>query len=141
MSVRCVGILALLALATAGTACSERKTLPEANLDVVAAELAERLPAIGRCWTAGDKRGSHMPGDRQLLRITVLPTGKVKTAFADMAHNKHPVGSCVRSAFDGLRFAPRDDEAVIEIPLELGASVDEPKAGPPTASQASAAAP
>ena len=142
MSFRAAGAgLGLCLMAMLGASCSDKRELQEAGVDAVADEVSERLPAIARCWTAGAKRGSHLPGDEHLLRITVVATGKVKTAFADAAHNKHPVGSCARSAFDGLRFLPRSAPIVIEVPLALGASVDEPTAGTPTASQAGSAAP
>ena len=140
MIARRVG-LSLALLGVSGMACSDKAELVEATPEAMASEVGERLEAIARCWTAGDKRGSHLTGEEQLLRISVQPTGKVKTAFADAAHNKHPVGSCTRSAFDGLRFAPRSAPTVIEVPLHLGASVQTPTAGTPTASQVASPAP
>lgn len=128
----------LSGLAFGLSACRDKRELEEATTEAVAGELAQRLPAIARCWTKGAERGSHLPGDEQLLRVQVLTTGKVKVAFADAAHNKHPVGSCVRSAFDGMRFQPCEAEVVIDVPLQLGASVEAPTAGTPTASQAAA---
>ena len=135
---RSMGAIVWCSCLLTAASCRDAPARSEASEQVVAAELTERMPAITRCWSAGHKRGSYLTGDDHLLRISILPNGTVKTAFADSAHHQHPVGSCVRSAFDGLRFAAQPHKTTIAIPLKLGSSVQTPGAGAPFKEDAAA---
>lgn len=80
-----------------------------------------RMADLKHCWTKGEEKRSFLAGDVQTLKVEVNTKGKVRVRFDDPANDKHPVGSCMRTALDGLRFAPRDAPVQLDVPVRLGA--------------------
>ena len=102
------------------TGCSDSAPLALASEASVGASVQARMGEVKHCWSAGDKKKSWLAGEVQTLHVDVLATGKVKATFNKPENNKHPVGSCMRSALDGLRFQPAEQGLLVKLPVRLG---------------------
>lgn len=110
-------LLGLLLVSAAG--CRSGSAPVVADQTAVEAAVMARMGDITRCFEAGAAKGSRLSGETQTLDVEVLATGKVRASFHSQANDKHPVGACVRSALDGLRFQPRGEPARFSVDVSL----------------------
>lgn len=100
----------------------EDKGPPPPTASQVQAETTVRakMGDLKHCWESGHKKKSYLAGEVQTLRMKVAAKGTVDVDFADPKNSKHPVGACMLSQLDGLRFAPSAAPATFDVPVRLG---------------------